>query len=246
MDQALKSIKRISYFDEYADTPNTLTIYIQEMLDAAYGCYIWPSALVMGEFVWYNRHQFTNKTLLEVGAGTSIPSLVLSKSTNAKLIISDMPNILPVIEGCLQLNCLKDDIGRIWVRALEWGKFNTDTSIDRLLQTVESKWPKTKIDFIFGSDTFYEPSHFEDLLMSVSFIMHHHNPNCKFFTTYQERSPKRSIQYLLDKWNLKCRMISKDSFFQDVKYVDPEDESSEVKVNAGTLYSIFLLEITKQ
>lgn len=90
--------------------------------------------------------------------------------------------------------------------------------------------------------------------MLVSYVIQSHNPNCKFFTTYQERSPKRSIQYLLDKWKLKCRQIPKDSFeFDELKYIDMEDDDmeeteredkSEVKVNAGTLSSVFLLEIS--
>jgi hypothetical protein len=88
---------------------------------------------------------------------------------------------------------------------------------------------------------------FENLLVLVSYVIHRHNPNCKFYTTYQERSPKRSIQYLLDKWKLQCRQISLDSFdFDQLKYIDAEDESSEVKVSAGTLGSVFLLEISMQ
>jgi hypothetical protein len=91
----------------------------------------------------------------------------------------------------------------------------------------------------------------------VSYIVRSHNPNCKFFTTYQERSPKRSIQYLLDKWKLKCRYISKDSFdFNESRYIDEDDEDMEeeenkeneekpeITVNAGTLSSVFLLEIS--
>lgn len=86
---------------------------------------------------------------------------------------------------------------------------------------------------------------FENLIATVSFVIQKHNTNCKFYTTYQERSPKRSIQHLLDKWKLKCRQISKESFqFDEFKYIDNEDDESEVKVNAGTLSSVFLLEIS--
>jgi hypothetical protein len=88
---------------------------------------------------------------------------------------------------------------------------------------------------------------FENLLVLVSYIIHNHNPNCKFFTTYQERSPKRSIQYLLDRWDLQCRQISIESFdFDELKYIDAKDETSKVKVSAGALGSVFLLEISIQ
>lgn len=184
-----------------------------------------------------------------MGAGTSLPSLVLGKySSSINLVLSDIPSILPVIHGCLRLNKLDAK-----VRAIEWGTFGEENSIDTVIK-------KEKIDVILGSDTFYDPSRkfldwknsrsdtfleFENLLVLISFVVRHHNPNCKFYTTYQERSPKRSIQYLLDKWQLECRLIPKDAFqFDELKYIDKEDDSSEVKVNAGTLSSVFLLEIT--
>lgn len=86
---------------------------------------------------------------------------------------------------------------------------------------------------------------FENLLVLVSYVIHHHNSKCRFFTAYQERSPKRSIQYLLDKWKLQCRHIPKDSFeFDELKYIDREEGLSEVIVSAGTLSSVFLLEIS--
>ncbi|KAI7897189.1 uncharacterized protein EV154DRAFT_410186, partial [Mucor mucedo] len=205
---------------------------------AAYGCYIWPSALVMGEFVWYYRQRFMNKTVLEVGAGTSIPTLVLAQTAKpAHLIISDIPEILPVVHACLERNKVTD----VWVNAVVWDKLGTDTSIDYLTNKVETEW-RTKIDYIIGSDTFYEPSQFENLLVLVSYVVYNHNPKCRFITTYQERSPKRSIQYLLDKWGLSCTQIPKDSFgFDETKYI--ERERSEVVVSAGTLSSVFLFEI---
>ncbi|KAI8646273.1 putative methyltransferase-domain-containing protein [Parasitella parasitica] len=239
MSKPIKTIKRISFSNDTGT--EEVHILVQEVLDAAYGCYVWPSALVLGEFVWHHRNQFKNKTILELGAGTSIPSIVIGKSSpSAHLILSDIPSILPVVRSCIQLNDLK----RARILAIEWGQFGTENSIDTVINRVERE-QKAKIDYILGSDTFYEPSQFENLLVSISFVVHKHNGDCKFYTTYQERSPKRSIQYLLDKWKLKCRQISKDSFaFDETKYSDNEDDESEVKVNAGTLSSVFLLEIS--
>ncbi|KAI8991044.1 hypothetical protein BDF20DRAFT_18563 [Mycotypha africana] len=216
-----------------------------QMLNPAYGCYIWPSALVMAEFVWFFKSEFENKVLLEVGAGTSLPSLLLAKASILKrAILSDTQSTLPVIQGCVDLNTLEIPVH---IQALNWGTFGTaEDSIDTFVQnTVEAKW-NTKIDYIIGSDTFYEPSQFENLLTLVSYVIHQHNPQCKFITAYQERSPKRSIQYLLDKWHLKCKLIPKESFdFDEIKYTHPEDSLSKVKVNAGSLSSVFVLEISR-
>lgn len=89
--------------------------------------------------------------------------------------------------------------------------------------------------------------------MTVAYVIHRHNNKCKFITAYQERSSKRSIQFLLDKWSLQCRLISRDSFgFDEWRFVgddgnnDDDDDTTipHVKVNAGTLASVFVLEIS--
>ncbi|KAI8347665.1 putative methyltransferase-domain-containing protein [Blakeslea trispora] len=235
-----KTTKRVSFVD--LSNQEQVDVYIEEVLDAAYGCYIWPSALVMADYVWQCRQQFKNATVLEVGAGTSLPSLVLAKSMDSiRLILSDIPSILPVIQGCLEKNQLSQD--NIWIQALEWDAMSTDKSIDTLVEQIQRCW-NTKVDYIIGSDTFYEPSQFEHLLVLVSYVLHQHNPNCIFLTTYQERSPKRSIQRLLDKWDLQCQVLPKKTFgFDDTKYT-MDHPLSEVKVNAGTLSSVFLLAIS--
>lgn len=89
-----------------------------------------------------------------MGAGTSIPTLVLAQTAKpAHLIVSDIPEILPVIHACLERN----HINYVWVSAIVWGQFGTETSIDYLTRKVDADW-NTKIDYIIGSDTFYEPS----------------------------------------------------------------------------------------
>ncbi|CEP18574.1 hypothetical protein [Parasitella parasitica] len=65
MGESIKATKRISFSNETGT--EEVHILVEQVLDAAYGCYVWPSALVMGEFVWYHRDLFANKTILEVG-----------------------------------------------------------------------------------------------------------------------------------------------------------------------------------
>ncbi|KAI7853759.1 putative methyltransferase-domain-containing protein [Circinella umbellata] len=266
---AKKSVKQVTFHDYYND--QHCTIYVKEVLDAAYGCYIWPSALVMSDYVWYHRNMFKNSTILEIGAGTSLPSLVLAKASQPlRLVFSDIPDILPVVRGCLELNNLHESVESIWVRGLLWGRVGCDSnSVDQLVNDIEDSW-KTSIDYIIGSDTFYDPKDFEDLLVTVAFIIHQHNPKCKFITAYQERSAKRSIQYLLDKWGLQCKLIPRESFeFDDLRFTDDstmriddseEEEGEEkkeeidhknediqsVKMNPNSLSSVFMLVISSK
>ncbi|CAG8635803.1 101_t:CDS:2, partial [Racocetra persica] len=116
-----------------------------------------------------------------------------------------------------------------------------------------------KLDWILGSDTFYDPKDFEDIIATIAYILNYHSPKAKFLTSYQERSSKRTIQYLLDKWKLKCRQISLKSFnFDYDKYTNSNNSELNDSINntseatckkemiySSSLQSIFLLEIWK-
>ncbi|RUS28451.1 hypothetical protein BC938DRAFT_481872 [Jimgerdemannia flammicorona] len=52
---------------ERQDVPNSASVTVQEVLDPSYGCYLWPSSLVLAEYVWHERLKFLNSTVLEVG-----------------------------------------------------------------------------------------------------------------------------------------------------------------------------------
>lgn len=73
--------------------------------------------------------------------------------------------------------------------------------------------------------------------------------------TLISNSSKRSIQHLLDKWSLSCRLIPKATFdFDDSKYIQDDESSSDdestnsatshIRIRSGALASVFLLEIT--
>ena len=42
------------------------SVIIKELLDPSYGCYVWPSAFVLAEYIWHERDLFKDKTILEV------------------------------------------------------------------------------------------------------------------------------------------------------------------------------------
>ncbi|KAI9318204.1 hypothetical protein BX666DRAFT_2026612 [Dichotomocladium elegans] len=216
--------ERLSFDDGY----EKCDVYIKQALDPAYGCYVWPSALVMADYVWHARCQFKGRTVLEI---TNPP----------KLVLTDTSDILATIRECLELNGIHQGAAAM-VCELRWGDLD---SITHMLGKMSVTWPLARLDYILGSDTFYDPKDFESLFMTVAYIFRTHNPNCKFITAYQERSAKRSIQYLLEKWGLACRTISREDFeFDDTRYLDANNRMSEIKVNSGILSSVFLLEIT--
>ncbi|XP_022911214.1 histone-arginine methyltransferase METTL23 [Onthophagus taurus] len=169
-----------------------LEIVIPELVQASYSFLTWCCAPVLAWFLWEKRQELVNKHVLELGSGTALPGIVAAKC-GAKVTLSEsitLPKSLAHIQRSCQLNnlVLNRDIKLI---GLTWGLF---------LHNLQDHGP---IDLILASDCFYEPSNFEDILVTVSYILDH-NPESKFLFTYQERSSDLSIEHLLAKWNLKC------------------------------------------
>lgn len=113
-----------------------------------------------------------------------------------------LPKTLSHIERICTLNKLK--VGAdIQVSGLTWGMFGSDF-YDL----------GNELDIILGSDCLYDPSSFEEVISSVSFLLEH-NPKATFFCTYQLRSSDWSIENLLSKWHLSCRNIDLDSISKE-------------------------------
>lgn len=153
-------------------------------------------------FLWIQREKFVGKRILEIGCGTALPGILAAK-IGAKVILSDscsLPNALKHVNRCCAANNLEpgQDIDII---GLTWGL---------LLKSVFDIGP---LDYIIASDCFYDPSVFEDILVTISFLLNATNPNStpvKFLFTYQERSSDWSIEHLLKKWHLQCSKVSLD------------------------------------
>lgn len=94
------------------------------------------------------------------------------------------------------------------------------------------------LDYIIAADCFYDPSVFEDILVTISFLLSNSTDShqIKFLFTYQERSSDWSIEHLLKKWNLLCHNVS----LQEVEASCPLE--IDQLMNGHT---IRLLEITK-
>lgn len=239
----------------YDHGEETTTVQVLELLDPDFGLYVWPSALVLAEYVSHRLDMFRGtqghpKTILELGAGTALPSLLLSKVCRASpsfIIVTDRqdPRVLANIREAVKENGIHtfypDDPGSwVMVRGLNWGDFslssmhNKDGGLLQLLEEV-SKIEQIKkagnpghIDLILGSDVFYNPSDFEPLLATVSYIINRHNPNCVFLTTYQNRSSKRNIDHLLEKWDLEGQVIDWETFgFNMSKFIIANEDDDE-------------------
>lgn len=136
--------------------------------------------------------------VLELGCGTALPGLLAAKC-GAKVTLTDsciLSKTLAHIRRACQLNGLVPG-QNIEVLGVTWGLL------------LNSLYSLGRLDLIIAADCFYDPTVFEDILVSISFLLER-NPTAKFIFTYQERSADWSIESLLKKWQLCARQVDID------------------------------------
>ncbi|KAI8901984.1 putative methyltransferase-domain-containing protein [Globomyces pollinis-pini] len=209
------------------------SIIFKESLDSNYGCYMWPSSVLLCMFIATHPDILAEKRVLEVGSGIGLVGLIASRFSKS-VVMTDMDNkdILDNLNNVIKLN----KFDNCAVQPLNWG------------------WPivelNGKFDCIIGSDVFYNPCDFESLLFTIHYIFRYNStPGAVFITSYQERSSKRRIKPLLDKFGLECNVISFEAAidlipdylrFSSGKLVN---EMKQFEFNDISMSSIFLLKI---
>lgn len=147
-------------------------------------------------YLWEHRSELAGKYILELGSGTALPGILAAKC-GAHVTLSEsalLPKSIDNLKRTCELNELSDQVQII---GLSWGVFTNS-----VLQL-------KPLDLIIASDCFYDPSVFDLILATVSFLIDR-NPHTEFLTTYQERSSDWSIEPLLHKWQLACSNIAID------------------------------------
>ncbi|NXN96746.1 MET23 protein, partial [Rhinopomastus cyanomelas] len=172
--------------------------------DSQFGTYVWPSAVVLAQFVWTHRERLPGKRVLEVGAGLGLPG-VLAARCGAEVVLSDSEELTRCLQSSRR-SCALNRLSRVPVVGLTWGRVSPE---------LLSLQP---VDIILGSDVFFDPKDFEDILTMICFLMER-NPHAEFWTTYQVRSADWSIEALLCKWKLKSSHIPLHSFGADKEYL---------------------------
>ncbi|XP_050545498.1 methyltransferase-like protein 23 [Daktulosphaira vitifoliae] len=210
--------------NEILNKYDSLIVSIPQALEGDYHYYVWPASPVLAWILWVHRYELPGKRILEVGSGTSLPGIVAAKCGAIVTLTDDpsVPGTIKHIQKCCYMNGLYPE--QIRVVGLPWGYFFRDTL---------NLGP---FDLIIGSDCFYEPNIFEDLIVTISYLLER-NPMAKFMTTYHERDSEFSIDELAAKWKLNCTHKS----LEDLGKNNELDVYELMKGN-----DIHLVEITKK
>ncbi|XP_011089598.1 methyltransferase-like protein 22 isoform X4 [Sesamum indicum] len=74
------------------------SISIIENMKEEYGLFVWPSSIILAEYVWQQKSRFSKANVVELGAGTSLPGLVAAK-VGADVTLTDDANRLEVLDN---------------------------------------------------------------------------------------------------------------------------------------------------
>lgn len=120
---------------------------------------VWDASVVLSEYLIQNPHLVKGKTVVELGAGTAIPSIVAAHIGASKVIATDLPSATPLLDKNVKANLkpLAIPSHLISVSSLKWG----GPELGNI--------PKS--DVILGADIVYDQSVFTDLLDTVEHFL---------------------------------------------------------------------------
>lgn len=189
------------YGDDDGDSETSISVSVIENMKEEYGLFVWPCSVILAEYVWQQRSRFRSSSILELGAGTSLPGLVAAK-VGANVTLTDDSSKAEVLENMTrvcELNNLNCN-----VMGLTWGVW--DATIFDLRPNI-----------ILGADVLYDSSAFDDLFATVSFLLQN-SRDAVFITTYHNRSGHHLIEFLMVKWGLNCvKLVDGFSFLPSRK-----------------------------
>uniref|UniRef100_A0A0E0G096 Methyltransferase-like protein 23 n=1 Tax=Oryza nivara TaxID=4536 RepID=A0A0E0G096_ORYNI len=178
-----------------------LRVDIIENIEEDYGMFVWPCSVILAEYVWQQRSRFTASTVVELGAGTSLPGLVAAK-VGADVTLTDIAHNTEVLNNIRQV-CGLNNVN-CTVLGLTWGEWDEPTF-------------DLHPDVILGADVLYDSAKFDDLFATVSFLLEN-SPGAMFISTYHNRSGHHLIELLMVKWGLKClKLLDGFSFLPSCK-----------------------------
>lgn len=131
---------------------------------------IWDSTFVLIRYLYQNRVELVSgKRILELGAGTGITSLALSRLQPAMVVCTDLEEVVPLIKVNVELNAawspslrsvLRNDY---FVQPLSWG--------GELLPPAVGGADVRSCEVIIASDVVYYPEGYEPLLTTLESLL---------------------------------------------------------------------------
>ncbi|CEG39061.1 Putative N2,N2-dimethylguanosine tRNA methyltransferase [Plasmopara halstedii] len=177
--------------------------------DNYYGLFVWPSALLLSQFIsTESRWLCRDKTILELGCGIGLPSILSGLCGAARIYLTDRIDASDIQRNAdtnIKLNGLED---RAQYLPLSWGDMHVSEEIISVFQTIQ---------VVLAADCFYQSEEFEKVIATVALILRcSASLTCSFYFSYHLRSINRSIAFLLSRWKLIAQSIDKNAYVNDL------------------------------
>eukprot|EP00924_Labyrinthula_sp_SR-Ha-C_P005295 maker-scaffold_1-snap-gene-27.47-mRNA-1 protein AED:0.03 eAED:0.03 QI:138/1/1/1/0.66/0.5/4/121/256 len=143
---------------EYTFENQNDVVRIREDPGKDIGARVWDVAIQFSKFLEQNRSILLNKSVLEIGAGTGLCGLVAGKLGAEKVVLTDLPRVVPILEE--QVSLQDFDVSSVSAKELTWGK-NLD----------EYSKVYTDIDLILLSDMAAPVPEVENLLFTLETLL---------------------------------------------------------------------------
>ena len=184
-DYRYANIKYLS-FQQFKDITNKDKIILYQDFNLNKGGIFWDGSYLLTKYfleVFYHKNN-ENSWILELGAGTSLPSIVL-KLLGYKVVATDLKYLVEFVKKNIYLNVSSEN-SEIFIKELEWGKTEDLETIKKLVK---------KFDFIICSELIYIEESFDDLIKTLDELSHE---NSVIIFSYRIRM-KEKFQWFIEK-----------------------------------------------
>jgi predicted nicotinamide N-methyase len=167
------------------------TLIVRQIISDNYGLFVWPSALVLAEYIRYigcNGKLGVDRSLLvELGAGTCLPGMI-GALFGAHVVLTDKADEQQVLQN-IQQTCTANRSNFVvgqrdstpTVMPLTWGHLEQASAVlETLMARRQASVTPTAVDndddnilqfAVIGADLFYLPALFEDAVATVAFLL---------------------------------------------------------------------------
>ncbi|KAF8152586.1 nicotinamide N-methyltransferase [Crassisporium funariophilum] len=127
--------------------------------------HLWNAALALADFLDSNPELYRNLSVLELGAGGGLPSIVAGKNGAHKVVVTDYPDadLIDNIKHNVTKNVQAHESTNIEVQGYIWGK-----PVDSLLRALPSS---AKFDLVILSDLIFNHSQHDALLKTCELVL---------------------------------------------------------------------------
>ena len=230
--------RKLHIFTRTIDRVATLS----ESIDSSHGLFadnIWPGTYVLADFLDSNPSICRSRTVLELGAGCSLPSLVSSIHGAIRTVATDYPDdtIIGNIEDVVKTNGIEN----VAILPYAWGTNPSllldaisDISDDSSTTNKKQDWRQQKYDVILLAEVLWKdtyPFHC-DLLFTVQCCLSStgivlitivHRPTA----THSVEQDMEFLSRAKEQYGLQCRYLGLNHDYKDV-FEDDRDKHCEV------------------